>query len=203
MEQNEKSNPLHALRGMMESFDHSVKTTGLLVRFLTRLQLFYLTTGPDHKKFKDSEIRAILQEKLGRTEILNRSENDLQNLLKYICILILEVKKGYPLPSSPESFLSSKEKEEYDKEIKEEVFLGTINFLIRESFEPFESASFSKSEKKRLDNLRKRFAHANHRDNKWIGFVTEFRNNIENGRTKAPPGLLKFIHKYLALTVTT
>ena len=203
MEPNEKSNPLHALRGMMESLDHSVKTTGLLVSFLSRLQLFYLTTSLDHKKFKDSKIRAILQEKLGKTEILNRSENDLRNFLDYICALILEVKKGYPLTSSPESFLSSKEKEEYAKEIKEEIFLGQIHYLIRKSFKPFESASFSKSEKKRLDNLRKRFEYANHRSKEWIDIVIEFRNNIENGRTKAPPGLLKFIHEYLALTVTT
>ena len=203
MEQNEKSKPPYpirlALRHMMENFDNRVELIEFLIRFLIKLQLFFLTISPDKEEVEDFETYAILLKQLGRTGHLNCSGYELQKFFTCIGMLIVEVPKGHP----PESFLSSKEKEEYDKEIKEEVFLGTINFLIRESFEPFESASFSKSEKKRLDNLRERFKHANHRSKEWIDIVIEFRNNIENGRTKAPPGLLKFIHKYLALTVTT
>ena len=93
MEKNEKLKPLHTLRSTMESFNqsHRVELIGSLVHFLIKLHFFYLTVGPDNKKFKDSEIHVMLQERFGRTRLLNLSENDLQNFLDHICISIEEI----------------------------------------------------------------------------------------------------------------
>ena len=111
MEPNEKLEPLHILRGTMESFNksHRVELIGSLVLFLIKLHCFCLKVGPDNKKFKDSEIHVMLQERFRRNELLNCSENDLRNFLDYVCSLIIEVKKVHQ-PTDIEETIDIEEK---------------------------------------------------------------------------------------------